>query len=104
MGFRFPLAELLLLALPMLARMSMLTWHKGKGWGFQAGVLKGDFANFKAKLSDKNMQMRFWLTNKKKKSTHKKSSYKKVPTKKYLQKSTYKKVPTKKYFFVGTFS
>ena len=86
----------------------MLTCHEGKGWGFQAGVLKGDFANFKAKLSDKNMQMRFWLTNKKKK----KVPTKKVPTKKYLQKSTYKKVPTKKYlqkvpttkyFFVGTF-
>ena len=22
----------------------MLTWHEGKGWGFKAGVLKGDFA------------------------------------------------------------
>ena len=22
-----------------------LTWHEGKGWGFQAGVLKGDFAH-----------------------------------------------------------
>ena len=83
------LPELLSLASVLLAKRRMLTCHEGKGWGFQAGVLKGDFANFKAKLSDKNMQMRFWLTNKRKKSTHKKSTYKKVPTKKYLQKSTY---------------
>ena len=83
------LPELLSLASVLLAKRRMLTCHEGKGWGFQAGVLKGDFANFKAKLSDKNMQMRFWLTNKKKKSTHKKSTYKKVPTKKYLLKSTY---------------
>ena len=82
------LPELLSIASVLLAKRRMLTCHEGKGWGFQAGVLKGDFANFKAKLSDRNMQMRFWLTNKKKK----KVPTKKVPTKKYLQKSTYKKV------------
>ena len=27
----------------------MLTWHEGKGWGFQAGVLKGDFAHSEAR-------------------------------------------------------
>ena len=40
------LPELLSIASVLLAKRRMLTCHEGKGWGFQAGVLKGDFAQF----------------------------------------------------------
>ena len=39
------LPELLSIASVLLAKRRMLTCHEGKGWGFQAGVLKGDFAH-----------------------------------------------------------